>query len=223
MLAQETCPPGSFELQKSRVDIAFAQPSGAPRPLSNLGPIPSRLTRDGPARGRHELALAPGVNGLRLDPQPRSDFRRAHRGYLTGRHGALTWHRVTVALCTTDVKIVVIPAQAGIQAGGRITAQLVHGRPSATHATHSESVSRPRRGSRARSARTCKSAPDWIVRIGPARNSETCLAVWASSWARPSAREAHRDFLQSLECPRESAAAYGAIRLTWKPGRGPRW
>jgi len=75
-LVEVTLPTDSFELQERCVNVPLAESAGTSGPGLDLGPIPRRLAGHGPARLRHELAMTPGVDGLRSDTKTRGNLGR---------------------------------------------------------------------------------------------------------------------------------------------------
>lgn len=102
-LVEIALPTDSLELQERCVNVPLAEPAGTPGPGLDLGPIPRRLAGYGPARLRHELAVTPGVDGLRSDTKTRGNLGRPD-GNRLARGSASTRHEAIVAFNATNVK-----------------------------------------------------------------------------------------------------------------------
>ena len=103
-LVEISLPADPLEVQERRVNVSLAEPPGTSCPAFDLGPIPRRLAGHGPAGLGHELAVTPGVDGLRSHPKARGNLRRPDGNRLTRGAGGPTRHGPIVKSCATVVK-----------------------------------------------------------------------------------------------------------------------
>ena len=92
-LVEITSPPRALQLEKRGVWMAAGHPAGPPCPGFDRGPVPRRLSGHGPAWRGHELALTPGMYGLRFYTEALGNLSRPDRTDVgcrfRGTHGSL--------------------------------------------------------------------------------------------------------------------------------------